>query len=362
MANRGDEEEQVQDGDNENLANLISSASAKLDETLPNLSEERYTTREEALETIIECIKNTYIQETLLAKKSDLLRAIKNGFATSQSNKEKLSTATLVSVLAITCSSSWGSLYKDVESILSRTMDDCEDPTIKAACVEALGMCCFLMAEEDRDTINLLNKISLVFESSIDKVDELAPFLASSLDVYCLLTTTLSSDYIVDTLFPNDIQNIVSFIHSSDVDLRLSFGETIAYLSSIAAEVCEKEGEDYSPYYWSSYFDVEEVLHFLETQGLNSKKIGKKERQKQRQGLNSVLIAFQGDFEISTNITLQGSPFTFSSWTEIKQLNFFRDILGGGFQHHMMVCIHLRIHRLESVVSTSEHRCFGRKH
>jgi len=176
--------------------------------------------------------------------------------------------------------------------------------------------------------------------------------------MWCVLCTTIDLPQVIDELLPNDYSNIVSHLNSSNVDLRLATGEALAFVSSLVSSYCEENGDTYSPYYFNSYIDVQQVKECLSGDGMSGsdylisprrsgvlsassvalKKGSKKERLIQKQGFSKYLQSFEhgktGPAH-PVSITVRTHQFQFHSWSEIKELEMFRDILQEGFQTHL---------------------------
>jgi len=305
---------------------------------VPNLFEERFTTREESLEIILNSLQQAYVIDFILSQKSDLTKAIRQGLAKTNTPKEQILSANLLSMLCLTVGSHWQSLHKEFSQTLKRHIKVSTDYKAKAASIEALGVITFIWAAEEGDTIECLNFLSEILENA-DKqeVDSSNSMMyTSALDMWCLLSTTTSDENIIDNLLPNDIHNIIQFLDCAEVDLRLAAGETLAYLCSIARQSERDSGEDFSIYYFQPYFEVEEVLDTLRSFGHTKEhKINKKDRIKQRTGFIDILGTLQDGNQPVATVTLKKQQFIFDDWRSIKRLNIFRNILEGGFQHHM---------------------------
>ncbi len=121
------------------------------------------------------------------------------------------------------------------------------------------------------------------------------------------------------------------------MDVRIAAGECLAFVAGIVAAADEEEGEEYSPYYFNGYFDVQDVLDGLSSQMPpdSGKRMNKNEKTQLRRGFKPLLRTFETGEAPTVALVVNSRQYEYSNWSEIQHLDFIRDILGSGFLPQM---------------------------
>jgi len=178
--------------------------------------------------------------------------------------------------------------------------------------------------------------LEYISEKSITASKENAYFLQTCLDMWCLLITRVDKHIVVDE-YLSSLEYIIRYL-SSDYELwlRLSAAESLALLASIVYDNENSNEREYSKFYFNGYFDVMEVVDILQTTNeVQNRKISKKDREKQRHSFKEVFHTIETGESPTEELTVNLNKFYFSSWTDIKRLEVFRNILGSGFLLHL---------------------------
>jgi len=87
-----------------------------------------------------------------------------------------------------------------------------------------------------------------------------------------------------------------------------------------------------------TFLNKQETLDILEDLSReNVRFVSKKEQAAQRDIFKDILAGVQDGTAPSTTLVFQHQKVKFTSWSDIKKLELFRDILGTGLQHHFVV-------------------------
>lgn len=342
-------------------------ASVIEDEIANNLFHQRAQFREGALEKIAQSLRRSVLRSFILTQKEHLLKALDSGLSHGNA-KEQILACDVICMFCVTVAGAGLELYEHFKSKVARLLSSSSNYDVRAACVLCLGILCFVWAQEEAQTVECVEQLSKILlqaqqpenseeNEAATNSKEVANFLRKTIDMWCFLCTTLDNSLVVDELIPNDCANIVAHLYSYDIDLRLAAGQALAFMAvQIAQNIENDENNDrdeYTAYTFSSYFDVSEVQELLHRDGqalptsgtslsLSSagiqKKATKKERATQRHGFGNILASFEEGAEgppHPSTFTIKHQQFSFYSWSEIKQLEAFREVLQEGFQLHL---------------------------
>jgi len=316
------------------------SLAIQVEEELSNLGGKRDkvgTSRQKSLEAIINCIKHSYMVEFLQTQKEQFVRILKQEFVSDLPEEQTLSRS-LLCLLCITCGTSWKSLYELFAPSLVEDIVKSDNFEIRAVSLEVLTITHMVWADEQSSSSVVLKLVQDILSNSGDlEVDKkTSSFFQTALDMWCLLMTKLDDQDIVDEILPNDISNIVTLLQSEDLNVRLAAAEALGLLCEVVRKTEEEKHEPYTHYFFTSYFDVEDVLNTLQSTSLHQqRKVNKKDREKQRHGFKDVLSSLQYGTSPTVITIINDQEFEFLDWKSVKCLGIFRHLLATGFQTHM---------------------------
>jgi len=239
----------------------------------------------------------------------------------------------LLSLLCVTCGLSWKSLFEPLTHTLVQCFLKSDNFELRSSSLEAFCICCFVYADESQinSCLKLLEQI-IVNEDKLPNDKETSCYFQSALDMWCLMMTFVDSDVIIDEIIPSHVVGIVDLLSCDDLNVRLAAGEALALLCNTVS----KKEEEYTPYFWNGYFDVESVVILLQSTDAHlQRKVSKKDREKQRHGFKDTLAALNEGSSPEVTMTINAQHFSFDDWKSIKRLSCFRHLLGTGFQTHM---------------------------
>ncbi|GBF93321.1 hypothetical protein Rsub_06359, partial [Raphidocelis subcapitata] len=208
--------------------------------------ESRGSTRERGWERLAGLLRNSVREECWQHAATVIGRcqaALKKGGAT-----EATLAATALALHVLTLGEPDESGYQGVLPDLLRAAKHGKSAAARAAAVDALAVCCFVMAEDDRSTRAALDELRGVWA----KRDAGAPLRAAALRGWTFLFTSLAAlpdAAAVEALLPA----AAALLHDGDVELRAAAGEAIAVvyhtcgldqLEAVLEGEEEEEGED----------------------------------------------------------------------------------------------------------------------
>jgi len=310
-----------------------------MEESIRYLGETRErgnVTRETLLGDIHDRLKHSYCIDFLETQKDELVRILLLALD-SESEKEIINSCGIINLLFAHFGVKWKSIFDKSEPILKRNIKNSPHYTVKAASLETLCWCLFLIAEETDINQNIEYLLEFLSEkSSITVSKQSAVFFQQCLDMWGLLLTRLDKSFVVDE-YLYSLEYIVSFLSSDyEINLRLAAGEALALLASIVYDIEILDEREYSLNYFNGYFDVPDVVDLLQTTNeIQNRKISKKDREKQRDTFKEVLNTLQTGISPTEQITVLGNKRVFSSWTDIKRMQTIRNVLASGFLLHL---------------------------
>lgn len=225
-------------------------------------------------------------------------------------------------------------LFADIETQLMATANDASvSCSTRAKCATALSLCCFV-AGNGGDNINAIMEVLLsVFSGSFLKGNgalpnvnpDLAALHSSCLIAWSLLLT-VQPTYVVMSLTEKHVARIAELLDSSDVDLRIAAGETIAVLHEVSRE-CDENFEVDNP---------EELYEKLRKLATDSQKFrAKKDRRVQRSSFRDILRAVEEGEAPSMCVKFGRERLVIDSWCKKRQYDIFCQILGSGLNLHL---------------------------
>ena len=263
-------------------------------------------------------------------------RSIKKG-----KGEEQGVAATLSSVLATTLGpgDEHEALFKDLSSLLITVLADASaSASVRAKCASAIGLNLFIHGDArttDGEVIeSVMDTLATNFCGSCLKGNgqiqtNLTPAVtamhASSLMAWSLLLTIQSTATVL-RLAEKLGKKISELLESSDVDVRVAAGETIAILY----EICRETDEDFE---LENHYDLIDKLKLLATD--SQKFRAKKDRRIQKSSFRDILKAVEVGGVPSIIIKFARDRLFIDSWCRKRQYDSFCSVLGSGMNLHL---------------------------
>ncbi|KAF8783354.1 Interferon-related developmental regulator 1 like protein [Argiope bruennichi] len=159
---------------------------------------------------------------------------------------------------------------------------------------------------------------------------EISALHSSALLGWNLLLTLLSPPFIM-TLATTHLKKIPQLLDSTDVDLRIAAGETLAVFYEVARQIREDfEGDD-----------LDSLCEKLRSLATDSQKFrAKKDRRQQRSSFRDILRTIEDDEPLDIRVKLGKETLYIDNWCHKRQYDAFCQILGSG------MCLHLKQNEL----------------
>lgn len=271
---------------------------------------------------------------------------IERSLKRSKGSSEEIGSASVIA--ALTCvtlgpTDETEMLMREVKSMLVTLVNDTTiGGTIRSKIALSLGLITFIT--DDAASTNgsssglVMDSMVSIFSASFLKGNGAPPILtpaatalhSSALNTWTLLLTTCSIDTVLQ-LSDRFSSKIAQLLDSSDVELRMSSGETLAVIHEILTS-------------WNPDFILDkcdlllEKLKTLATDG--SKYRAKRDRRMQRSTFRDVLRFIEGSNDDSTHnlchiIRFGRERLLIQSWCKKRQYDSFSNILGPGINLHL---------------------------
>ncbi|KAK3101194.1 hypothetical protein FSP39_001662 [Pinctada imbricata] len=305
----------------------------KLKECIEGVLQKSAQGRKVAIDGICKALSKKYVYEFLLDRKltlSDgLLRSLKRG-----KGDEQMLAARCLSLLCIQLGPEAEDLFDDIKSqLLVVATDSSAALRARAECAIAVAICNFVACSDIDVVTKVLDALENVFRASYRKGDKSIPshtpdtckLHASALTGWNLLLS-IAPSFLVMKRVESHIARMPDLLHSADVDLRITAGETLALMYELAREEVER-------YRGPDIYGLCETLKNLATD--SQKHRAKKDRKQQRASFRDVLRAIEEGDCPELSIRFGEESFYVDSWTRKHQYDAFCCALGSGIYQHL---------------------------
>lgn len=256
-------------------------------------------------------------------------RCIKKG-----KGEEQGSAALLAAIICISLGSGedTDAIFIELKSqMLTILMDKSVGPIVRSQFASTLGLCCFISGSDCESCDEILESFQTLFSASYFKGNGVAPNHGTditALHVACLyawtlVCTTQPVSYVAQ-FADKYLTKLIELLDSSDVELRIAAGETIA----VIFEICREGRMDISP-----GIGLTDKLRQLATD--SQKFRAKKDRRKQRSSFRDVLKYIEDDEIPSETVKFGRERLFIDSWCRKRQYEAFCNVLGSGMNLHL---------------------------
>jgi len=225
-------------------------------------------------------------------------------------------------------------VYRELKPLLVQlTTDKTAAASTRAAAATSLAGLCFLGGGEMAEVVSTMQILEGVFSGSYSKKDGTIP--APSADLQALHCAALSSWSLLLTLLTSgdvfrlattQVSSLRGLLHSTDVDLRITAGESLALVLEFAY--------DYDSQYEPN--DLEGLIVAVRQLATDSNKSrSKKDRKEQRSSFRDVLRGVEEGEPPSQKIKFGREVLRLDTWYAVLQYQWFCKILGPGINLHL---------------------------
>uniref|UniRef100_A0A671YSZ2 Interferon-related developmental regulator 2 n=1 Tax=Sparus aurata TaxID=8175 RepID=A0A671YSZ2_SPAAU len=305
----------------------------KLKQCIDNLMDKSAKTRLAGLESLRQAFSSKMLYDFLTERRltiSDCLeRSLKKGGA-----EEQAAAATVFALLCIQLGGGDESEegFKMLRPILTAILiDSSASIAARQSCARALGMCCYVSAAEDgEDLIKSLALLENVFMSSYPNREGTLPtpkpgspgLHNAALQAWSLLVTLCPASRLT-VLLDLHLPKLQACLESSDVNYRITVGETIALLVELGRDIDEVEDSE----------GLCRCLKGLATDG--NKHRAKNDRRKQRSIFREVLHYIENEDFTEERIRFGVESVYIDSWMRRRIYDAFKEIMESGVRHHL---------------------------
>ncbi|KAF7652404.1 hypothetical protein LDENG_00097320 [Lucifuga dentata] len=308
----------------------------KLKQCLDNLMDKSAKTRLAALESLRQAFSSRVLYDFLIERRltiTDCLeRSLKKG-----GGEEQAAAATVFTLLCVQLGGGDDAEegFKMLRPILTTILiDSGASIAARQSCARALGMCCYISAAEDgEDLVKSMSLLESIFMSSYPKREGTLPtpkpgspgLHSSALQAWALLVTICPASRLT-VLLDLHLPKLQACLESTDVNYRITVGETIALLVELGRDIDED-------------FEVEDgeslcvCLKSLATDG--NKHRAKNDRRKQRSIFREVLHYIENEDFTEEKIRFGMEGVYIDSWMRRRSYDAFKEILESGVRHHL---------------------------
>ena len=224
--------------------------------------------------------------------------------------------------------------FRELKPLLVQlTTDKTAAAATRAAAATSLAGLCFLGGGEMAEVVSTMQVLESVFSASYSKKDGTIP--APSADLQALHCAALSSWSLLLTLLTsgdvfriatNQVSSLRGLLYSSDVDLRITAGESLALVLEFAY--------DYDSQYEPN--DLEGLIVAVRQLATDSNKSrSKKDRKEQRSSFRDVLRGVEEGEPPSQKVKFGREVLRLDTWFAVLQYQWFCKILGPGINLHL---------------------------
>lgn len=225
-------------------------------------------------------------------------------------------------------------VYRELKPLLVQlTTDKTVATATRAAAATSLAGLCFLGGGEMAEVVSTMQILEGVFSGSYSKKDGTIP--APSADLQALHCAALSSWSLLLTLLTSgdvfrlattQVSLLRGLLHSTDVDLRITAGESLALVLEFAY--------DYDSQYEPN--DLSGLIVAVRQLATDSNKSrSKKDRKEQRSSFRDVLRGVEEGEPPSQKVKFGREVLRLDTWFAVLQYQWFCKILGPGINLHL---------------------------
>jgi len=304
----------------------------KMREAIDLAGHKAAVTRVKALEALCAGFLKRYCPDFTSGQQMTVCEVVSRGV-----KKGKVGEVTVAARLAVLLAlqlSDCEEVYTELRALMLQIFSDkTASPLSRAAVANSLAGLCFLGGGEMAEVVSVMEALEDVFSASFTKKDGVVPcptpelqgLHATALSCWGLLLTLLSSGE-VHRRAAKWLKNMTGLLHSSDVDLRITAGESIALILEFAYD----HDEEYQP---EGLSDLVHILKDLATDSSKSK--SKKDRKEQRSSFRDILRGVEEGDGPSESIKFSREQMYLDSWYKKLQYDWFCKVLGTGMNLHL---------------------------
>ncbi|KAI8871431.1 hypothetical protein GQ42DRAFT_162009 [Ramicandelaber brevisporus] len=317
----------------------------KISEQLDLLGEKRSAVREDAFRQLTSLLSRYCASEALEGMRDTLLDAFLRVVKRDKSTSESVAAAKLVGLWFITLGASLSpprgarvvvgsafnpddpgqKAYDEAASVLKTIAESSKAPTVKAACLQALGVANFVASHNPADADAALAACSDALKPQTPNAD----VAVAALNTFGLVYSSLDADS--DTAkdqYESTVDKHIALLGHPSADVRIAAGENIALMYSILRSATNKR----ALHRHTRHAPLVEALHSLSSE--SSKSVSKRDRIHQRSAFRDITATVEDSEAPNLSFKIRTRTITITDWRLVVQLYALRELLNEGFHVH----------------------------
>lgn len=318
-----------------------------LDQSLDALYEKRGSTREKALEDIIEAFNSSLPHEFVEKKYATLLHQCLNSVKKG-SSKEIALASHVIGLLALTAGlgEKAAEILEDSVTPISEALRSRSEAKKLESLLEGLAVIAFVGGNEPEETEKCMQLMWQVVHPKLGpNVVATKPspaIITAVVSAWSFLLTTMEGWTLDPKLWQESVSYLSTLLDKDDRSVRIAAGEALALIYEMGnlEKFCGGSKGDND----SSVKDAAHI-HGFRKKILNQvrdlsaeaggKAIAKKDLNNQRNTFKDILEFLEDGYAPETSVKIGGGSLTTLTWSQLIQLNYMKRFLGGGFVKHM---------------------------
>lgn len=282
--------------------------------------------RQTSLGEVKKALCKRYMNEIILSRKETILDIIEKLIKKGQKEDRVLS-AGIACALCIQLGEGESlRVFTTLKPILIAVInDDTVSPLARASAASALGISCFIGAEDINDTATCLAALKVVFSKKIPSDPAHHVAFTHAMLAWGLLLT-VASESVVQEQMEGSLGIICKILENGDLNLRIAAGETVALMFELSREM------DYT-LATGSLNNLYSLLRDLANESGRHK--GKREKRQQKSSFRDILKSVESGSAPEELIKFGSEFISMTSWTWLCRYNRFKEAVGSGINTHL---------------------------
>ncbi|XP_078730971.1 interferon-related developmental regulator 1-like [Lampetra fluviatilis] len=316
----------------------------KLNQCIENTLDKSLKTRQAGLKGLRGVLREQLLYDVLIDRRVTVTVSVEKCLKKGN-GEEQVCAATLASLLCIQLEGGQEAVevYRATRPLLvSILMDKTATAVARQSCATALGICCFVTADDIEEVSATMTVLETLFSPCGCEAGGVSGVLAAGQAQRALQASALLAWTLLLTIYPasglhallqRHLSSLPELLSCEDVTVRIAAGETMALLFELSRELDQDfvfEGTD----------GLFSQLKALATDG--NKHRGKCDRRKQRAIFRKVLHSVQDGEVLAETVKFGLECMYVNSWARKRTYEAFKEALGPGVWPHLQGNVLLR--------------------
>lgn len=297
----------------------------KLLESIEGARQKGARARQACLLEVKKGLCRRYINDIIITRKETILDFVEKLLKKGQQEDRILSAAISCALCIQLGDGESLKIFDTLKPILiSLINDDSVSPSARASAASALGLCCFIGAEEMEDIADCLTALKVIFFKKVPADTSAHITFANSLMAWGLLLT-VASQSVVEEQIENCVPVICKLLELGGLNLRIAAGETVALMYEL--------GRQSDVFFSGPVHKLYDLLRELANESGRHK--GKREKRQQKSSFRDIWKSVESKIPPDETIKFGMEYIQMTSWTWLRRYNAFKDALGSGTNTHL---------------------------